>query len=200
VAGAILNSGGDSVRLLRKIGNQPRARHGRTDAAGPRQRPVSSAKDLLFPSLGRSSTGGFSPREEPRGSSLGTPSPRSDLTATESPGQACPVLELYKTNGKPADRLPPHPPLSPIGGEDKGEGRKGCRYSITYAKLNTLHLVAHKACPGWSANSTPSRLRRSPPAYFMSMPPLSMRPLVTASFSSSHFTYSAPERKAGLRA
>jgi len=31
--------------------------------------------------------------------------------------------------------------LSPIGGEDKGEGGKGCRHSITYAKLNTLHLA-----------------------------------------------------------
>jgi len=28
-------------------------------------------------------------------------------------------IELCKTNGKPAARLPPHPPLSPVGGEDK---------------------------------------------------------------------------------
>lgn len=32
------------------------------------------------------------------------------------------AIEFCKTNGKPADRLPPHPPLSRIGGEEKGEG------------------------------------------------------------------------------
>lgn len=113
------------MRLLRKIGNQPRARHRHTDPSGPRQRLVSSAKDLLFPSLGRSSTEGFSPREEPPDSSLGIPPPRSDLTATESAGQTYPLLELYKTNGKPADRLPLTLPSPLLGERTKVRGEKG---------------------------------------------------------------------------
>jgi hypothetical protein len=46
---------------------------------------------------------------------------------------------------------PPHPALSPTGGEDKGEGTYVCNRSIAYAKLNS------KPCCPFPQQSDPKR-------------------------------------------